>query len=153
MDSQTRVPRVGVGVVIHREGRVLLMHRSNVLGAGSWSTPGGHLDFGESFEACAVRETLEETGVHVVDVRFLAITNDCFEAERKHYVTVWMEARHHSGEASVCAEHEMSEVGWFAWDDLPSPLFAPFGSLLAGRGFPAASWEFDAGEAGTRPDR
>jgi len=66
---------------------------------------------------------------------------------------VWMGARYQSGEASGRAEHEMSEVGWFAWDALPSPLFAPFGSLVGGRGFPAVSWEPEAGgAAGARPE-
>ncbi|MFP3947906.1 MAG: GNAT family acetyltransferase [Longimicrobiales bacterium] len=125
--------RVGVGVVIRRGDEILLIRRSASHGSGTWSTPGGHIDPGESLEECAVREALEETGVHVGNVRFRAVTNDVFEDEGKHYVTVWMDADYRSGEASVAADYELTEVGWFPWDYLPEPLFLPLLNLLEGR--------------------
>lgn len=114
---------------------MLLVRRHSVHGSGSWSTPGGHLDPGETLEECARREAMEETGVKVKNIRFRAITNDVFEDEEKHYLTVWMEADHRSGEPGVNAVHEMSDVGWFSWDGLPRPLFLPFENLLAGRSY------------------
>lgn len=124
---------MGVGIVIHRDDEVLLMRRASVHGSGTWSTPGGHLDPGESLEKCAAREALEETGVELENVRFRAVTNDVFEDEERHYLTVWMEADYASGKAVVRANHEMTELGWFSWDQLPSPLFLPFENLLDGR--------------------
>lgn len=59
-----------------------------------------------------------------------------FELEDRHYVTIWMEGEYHSGEAVVKAHYEISEVGWFKWDALPSDLFLPFANLLAGRCYP-----------------
>ena len=132
----SQAPRVGVGVIIIRDGQVLLLRRRNVHGAGSWSTPGGHLEFGESPEECAIREAKEETGVDIADVRFRAVTNDVFEAEGKHYITLWMEGGYAAGEAVVNAAYEMSEVGWFAWDELPAPLFLPLQNLLDGQRYP-----------------
>ena len=64
--------------------------------------PGGHLEFGESFETCAERETLEETGLKISDVRYLNATNSVFTAENKHYITVFMGA--------VCEEGAVAEV-------------------------------------------
>jgi len=133
----SQAPRVGVGVIITRGARVLLLRRLNVHGAGSWSTPGGHLDFGESPEECAIREVKEETNVEIADVRFRAITDDVFEAEGRHYITIWMEGRCLAGEARVNAAYEMTEVGWFAWDALPQPLFLPLQQLLDGKGYPS----------------
>ena len=130
------MPAVGVGVILVKDDQVLLLRRKNVHGAGSWSTPGGHLDFGESPEACAIRETKEETGLELSDVRFIAITNDVFEAEGKHYITIWMQGCYIGGEPSVSAAYEMSEVRWFAWQELPEPLFLPFRHLLAGESYP-----------------
>ena len=130
-------PRVGVGVIITQGERVLLLKRKNVHGSGSWSTPGGHLDFGESPEECAIREAKEETNVDIADVKFRAITNDVFEAEGKHYITLWMEGKYLAGEASVQAAYEMAEVGWFAWDALPQPLFLPLQHLLDGKCYPS----------------
>jgi 8-oxo-dGTP diphosphatase len=126
-----------VAVIISRDDRVLLLKRKHVHGAGTWSVPGGHLEFGETPEACAVREAKEETGVDVTAVRFRAVTDDLFEAEGKHYITLWMEGEYAGGEAAVEAPHEMSEVGWFQWDALPELLFLPFQNLLDGRCYPA----------------
>jgi len=107
-----------------------------VHGSGTWSTPGGHLDHGETLEQCAVREAREETGIEVTNVRFRAITNDVLEEDGKHYLTVWMEGEYRSGSPEVRAAHEMSDVGWFSWDRLPSPLFLPLRNLLEGRCYP-----------------
>jgi 8-oxo-dGTP diphosphatase len=128
----------GVAVLItDADDRVLLLKRANSHGAGSWAPPGGHLDFGESFEQCAIRETHEEVGVEIGDLRFLAVTNDAFEAERKHYVTVWLSAKLVSGEPKIAAPRELSQVGWFARDALPEPLFLPFQHLVNGEKYPA----------------
>jgi 8-oxo-dGTP diphosphatase len=119
-------------VLVTKGDRLLLLKRRNVHGAGSWSTAGGHLEYGEAPEACAVREVKEETGVDVGDVRFIGITNDVFEEHGRHYITIWMRGEWVSGEPLIGAAYEMSEVGWFAWDDLPRPLFLPLQNLLDG---------------------
>jgi 8-oxo-dGTP diphosphatase len=129
-------PSIGVGVIIQKNGQVLLIKRKNVHGAGSWSTPGGHLEYGESPEECAIREVREETGVNIGDVKFRAITNDLFEASDKHYITIWMEGRYLSGEPVVNATPEASDVGWFSWDALPKPLFLSLQNFVEGRCYP-----------------
>ena len=138
--------RVGVGIIIHRGDDILLIRRSSSHGSGTWSTPGGHIDPGESLEECATREAIEETGVQVQNVRFRAVTNDVFEGEGRHYLTVWMEGDYQSGEASVAADYELTEVGWFPWDDFPEPLFLPLRNLREGRYHgesPDAGWASD----------
>ncbi len=128
-------PGVGVGVIVTRDGEVLLVKRRHH-GAGSWATPGGYLDSGEGFEACAIRETREETGLEIVDVAVVAVSND-IHADGKHNVTIWLTARPAAGEATVAAPEELDEVGWFAWNALPAPLYASTRNFLEGRTFPA----------------
>lgn len=130
-------PRVGVALILEKEGKVLLVRRKGAHGEGTWSTPGGHLEFGESLESCSIRETKEETGVTASDPKFVAITNDVFEKEDKHYITIWMRSTIFTGLPYPAAVEEVAEIGWFGWDALPEPLFLPLENLLRHNGYPA----------------
>ena len=129
-------PKVGVAIIITRGDQVLLMKRKGIHGKGTWSTPGGHLDFGETPEQCAAREAKEEVGLDVVDIRFRAITNDIFETSGRHYITIWMEGKSISNDPMIAAENEVEEIGWYAWDALPSMLFLPLENLLKENSYP-----------------
>lgn len=122
--------RVGVGVIVVRDGRVLLGRRTGSHGEGRWSFPGGHLEFGETVEGCARREVLEETGLVLHDLRPAPWTSDVFEAEGKHYVTLFMQARC-TGEPQLLEPHRCEGWQWFDVSALPRPLFQPIDSLLA----------------------
>ena len=128
-------PQVGAAIIIAQDDKVLLMKRKGPHGQGTWSTPGGHLDFGETLEGCAAREAKEEVGVDVVDIRFRAVTNDVFEETGKHYITIWMEGKT-VDEPFIAAEREVEEIGWFAWDSLPEPLFLTLENLVKGNSYP-----------------
>lgn len=125
----TALPRVGVGVLVIEDGRVLLGRRKSAHGAGSWAAPGGHLEFGESIEACAQREVREETGIEICNLRPGPFTNDVFHAEQKHYVTVFMVAKRKSGEPRALEPEKCEAWAWFDWADLPEPLFEPLANL------------------------
>jgi len=129
MDSNEQ-PSIGVGVIIKKEGKILLGKRKGSHGKGSWSFPGGHLDFGESPEECARREILEETGIQIANIRKGPFTNDIFPQEGKHYVTLFMIADHASGEVAALEPEKCEKWEWFAWDALPQPLFLPIENLL-----------------------
>ena len=130
--SRLKIPFVGVGCIVERDGLFLLARNHG----GGWGPPGGHLDFGESPEACAARETREETGVRVENVEFVAITNDLLTAVDKHYITIWMRADALDTSATVNDQAEIAEVGWFSQDAWPAPLAVYFENLLAGRCLP-----------------
>jgi 8-oxo-dGTP diphosphatase len=129
-------PKVGVAIIITKNDQVLMMKRKGVHGIGTWSTPGGHLDFGETPEQCAAREAKEEVGLDVVDIRFRAVTNDIFDKTGKHYITIWMEGNSISNEPVIAAEDEVAEIGWFVWDSLPQPLFLSLENLLKENSYP-----------------
>lgn len=123
-------PKIGVGVLIVREGKLLLGRRRGSHGADSWSAPGGHLEFGETPEACARRETLEETSLVIGKMAKVAFTNDFFAAEQKHYVTLFMLAEEVDGTPQRCEPDKCAGWAWFSADELPQPLFAPLETLL-----------------------
>jgi 8-oxo-dGTP diphosphatase len=126
------VPRVGVAVIIAQDDRVLLgLRRSATHGDGVWQFPGGHLEFGETVEACAIREALEETGLAVRIQSRGPWTNDVFVTEGRHYVTVFMLAAVVGGELTVREPEKCSEWRWCPWDQLPEPLFLPIRHLRA----------------------
>lgn len=123
------MPQVGVGVLVVENGRILLGKRRGSHGAGAWSAPGGHLEFGESIEDCARREVLEETNLIIEDLRLGPFTNNVFEAEEKHYVTVFVIAASASGILTNREPQKCEGWAWFPWLDLPEPLFAPLVTL------------------------
>ena len=124
------MPRIGVAAIITRGDQVLLGFRlSTTHGHGTWQFPGGHLEFGESVEACAVREAREETGLAVRVTARGPWVNTVFEAEGRHYVTLFVLTESLDGEPMVCEPDKCREWRWCRWDALPAPLFAPIERL------------------------
>lgn len=123
-------PYVGVAIIVVKDHRVLLGRRKTTHGAGTWQFPGGHLEFNESIEDCAKREVLEETGIQIKDVRFGPYTNDIFDQEQKHYVTLFVIAQYESGIVEVREPEKSERWEWFEWTYLPQPLFLPIQNLL-----------------------
>jgi 8-oxo-dGTP diphosphatase len=120
-----QAPRVGVGVIITKENKVLLGKRKNAHGTGSWCPPGGHLEFMETIEACARRETSEEVGVQVSNIQKPVFTEDFFQLENMHYITMLVTTQWKSGEVQLLEPEKCEQWDWFSWDNLPSPLFLP----------------------------
>ncbi|OTB05165.1 hypothetical protein M426DRAFT_320219 [Hypoxylon sp. CI-4A] len=114
-------PRVGVAALIRNvEGEFVFGKRKGRHGAGTWQFPGGHLEMGESLLACAERETLEETGLKVKGEKVVALTNDVFEPETKHYITIFVICRmENANDQPVVTEPEKCESWhWIGWDQI-----------------------------------
>jgi 8-oxo-dGTP diphosphatase len=128
MDHQLKErPRVGVGIVVRQNGRVLLGKRQGSTGSGYWGFPGGHLEQGEEVEECAVRELFEETGLRAKSVVVGPWTNDKME---KHYVTLFAFVDLFEGEVVLKEPNKCTGWEWFEWNALPEPLFIPIVSLI-----------------------
>ncbi|HYW51672.1 MAG TPA: NUDIX domain-containing protein [Gemmatimonadaceae bacterium] len=133
----SRRTRVGVGVIVVRDERVLIGRRRGAHGAGTWALPGGNLEFGESAEECARRELLEEAGMTLQAVRPAAFTVDNFVEHDRHYVTLFVEADGVSGTERNCEPDRCDGWEWHDWHALPTPLFGPLASLVAQGHVPA----------------
>ena len=122
MAAPLNITRVGVGVMIFKDGKVLLGKRKGSHGAGEYSFTGGHLDYMESFEDCARRETKEEAGVEIENVSFQCLSNITAYAP-KHYVHIGLIADWKSGVPEVMEPEKCESWGWYSLDALPEPLF------------------------------
>jgi 8-oxo-dGTP diphosphatase len=80
--------------------------------------PGGHLEWGESFEECAKREVAEETGIDLLQCEFLTAANGLALEEDHHYVMIYMLATKWEGEAQQMEEAN----GPWNWYDIPGPV-------------------------------
>ncbi|AFB31841.1 MULTISPECIES: nucleotide triphosphate diphosphatase NUDT15 [spotted fever group] len=81
--------RIGIGILIFNNRNEICISSH---GESSYAPVGGHLEFGETFEECAIREVLEETNLIIENPQFIAVTNDIFEKEQKHYVLIFLKA-------------------------------------------------------------
>ena len=111
------IPKVGIGVMILKDGKVLVSKRKGSHGSGEYAFPGGHLEYMETFEECAIRETREESGIEIKNIRFLYLTN-LTKYSPKHYVQIGMIADWQSGEPVVLEKDKTEEWKWFDIDDL-----------------------------------
>jgi 8-oxo-dGTP diphosphatase len=118
-------PKVGVGVLVLKDKKILMGLRKSKHGLGTWCPPGGHLEGGESWEECAIRETKEETGIEIQNIRLGYVTNDIHENEGKHYITLIMLSDWKSGNPQILEPDKCEKWEWVEWDNLPSPLFLP----------------------------
>ena len=136
--SRKLQPKVGVGVIVLKRGRVLLGKRhddpdkadSELHGEGTWTMPGGKLHFGEKLIDTAKREVLEETGLRINKnkLEFISVTDDIIE--NAHFVTVSFLYKDFPGEPKVMEPDEITEWKWFNLKALPSPIFFPSQKIL-----------------------
>ena len=120
----------GVGVLVVRDGKILMGRRTSSHGHGTWSPPGGKAEPGETDEETARRELVEETGLVGAVPRVVAETVDAFPSGVT-WLTRWVVMEWVSGEPQVLEPDEVDSWGWYAWDRLPAPLFLPMASLVA----------------------
>ena len=130
--------KVGIGVLVMKDGKVLLGKRKGSHGAGEYAGTGGHLEHMESFESCAKRETLEETGLEIENVRFLCISN-LKDYAPKHYVDIGLVADWKSGVPQVMEESKIEQWDWYDLDAIPASQFGAlshyFEALKTGRNY------------------
>jgi ADP-ribose pyrophosphatase YjhB (NUDIX family) len=116
-------------LVVHN-GRLLLTRRAIEPWRGMWCAPSGFCDGNEHPAACAAREAFEEAGVHVRVVGYLGHWIDEYlpprdEASEPQYCAVSYYHAVPAAEPQLRGDHEVTEVAWFAPDELPADLSPP----------------------------
>lgn len=118
----THFPGLGCGLVILREGRILLYRRANAPEAGHWNIVGGKVDHMERTLDAARREAEEETGLSINGLDFLCISEQVIEKDAQHWVSMIYVTRDFSGEPQLTEPEKLTELGWFEIDNLPDPI-------------------------------
>jgi 8-oxo-dGTP pyrophosphatase MutT (NUDIX family) len=130
MDNANRLLILAAGgLVINERGEVLFMFRK-----GKWDLPKGKLDPGETMEACALREVMEETGLAQVELKFFLLTTEHLYTERGQLIlkkSHWyqMEAGSHQ-RLIPQVEEEISELRWLAPADFKIVLSNTYPSIV-----------------------
>ena len=130
MTGTLRGPMLGASAIVVRGGLVLLGRRRGAHGAGTFAFPGGKVDAGEHPADTVRRELAEETGLIARAVTPAPWTSDVFATDGLHFITL-----HHlvtaDGDPQVREPDKVQAWDWYAWDELPQPLFTPAAALLA----------------------
>ncbi|MCL2431823.1 MAG: NUDIX hydrolase [Nitrososphaerota archaeon] len=113
-------PAVGIGIVIIKNQRIVLIKRGNEPARGKWTIPGGLVELGESNEAAVIREAKEETCLDVENPRLIdAVSQVDLDEEGKikyHYVIVDYLVQVRCGD--ITAASDAVEFRWVALDEV-----------------------------------
>ncbi len=118
-------PLIGVGAVIVRDSKVLLVQRGREPAKGQWSIPGGLIEIGEPRAAAVVREFMEETGLVIDPIELIELIDRIHrEGERVRYHYVIADYLCRVGGGTLRAASDAADARWFErseWTGNPSP--------------------------------
>lgn len=114
-------PKLGVGVLVVENGRLLLVKRGMPPEQGKWSLPAGYVDIGEDPAAVAVRETREETGLKVKVDGLIGVYHN---PPRQGGAGVFILYRAARLGGALQAADDADEAAFFSLDKLPELAFA-----------------------------
>ncbi|WP_426577665.1 nucleotide triphosphate diphosphatase NUDT15 [Xenorhabdus stockiae] len=116
---------VGVGVIIINDKGEILLGKRTGKHAPYWSIFGGHVDPGETFEECAIREIQEEIGLKIQNPQVYGISNNIqtYREEGKHTISVCLMAHHPGGEPRLMEPEKCNQLIWRDPNNLPEPHF------------------------------
>jgi len=123
-------PYIGVSVLVIKNDKLLLGERLSHPGSNTWQTPGGYLEYKETPFECAKRELFEEAALIAEKVLMGPWSNDIFEEEKKHFVTLFMIVTEFKGEPKVLEPDKCRMWKFFDFANLPKNLFMPLDNFL-----------------------
>ncbi|MGW8194548.1 MAG: NUDIX domain-containing protein [Desulforhopalus sp.] len=113
---QNPVPTVDI--IIEIKEKIVLIERKNP--PHGWALPGGFVDYGESYEAAALREAREETGLEIKELRQFRTYSDPGRDPRQHTASTVFIGR---SEGAPSAGDDASRAALFTEDTLPALAF------------------------------
>jgi 8-oxo-dGTP diphosphatase len=124
--KQYQNPFPTVDVIIELpEGIVLIERKNEPFG---WAIPGGFVDYGETVESAALRESMEETALTVRELRLLGVYSDPARDKRSHNISTVFVAQ---ADGTPKAGDDAAGVSVFPLHALPEPLCFDHGKILS----------------------
>jgi len=125
-----KIIKVGIGVMIKDENKILLGHRSanredtgGIFEPDTWTLPGGKQEYDETVEETAIREIKEETNLDIKNPEVFSVSDD-FQPDR-HFVTIEMITEEYSGELKIMEPTKEDDWQWFDLNNLPKNIYSP----------------------------
>lgn len=117
---------IGVGALVVKEDKVLLVRRAQEPGKGYWTNPGGYIEQLEPIEETIVREVMEESGVEAT-VRGIVALRD--QPRSIHNLYVAFEMDYVKGEP-IPDGVEVDAAGFYSLAEMETMNVAPFTQWL-----------------------
>jgi len=113
-------PIVGIGVVIVRDCKIVLIKRGNEPSKGKWTIPGGLVELGESVEEAVIREAKEETCLDVEEPQLIDVVGnvDLDEDDRIKYHYVIIDYLVHVKSGNIQAASDATELRWVPFEEV-----------------------------------
>ena len=122
--------KVGIGVMIIKDNRILLGHRiaggkdtGGIFEPDSWCLPGGKQEYDETIFECAKREVKEETNLDVWNLEVFSAVDDI--QPHKHFVTIQMITKDYTGHLEIMEPEKQDEWKWFSLERLQEKIYSP----------------------------
>ena len=131
----TKVIKVGVGVMILDNNKILLGHRvekaedtGGIYEPDCWTLPGGKQEYEETITEAAIRECKEETNLDITNLEVFT-ASDSFQPDR-HYVTINFVTKTYSGELKIMEPEKIDKWEWFDINELPENIYTPSKNMI-----------------------
>ncbi len=128
-------PVVGVGGVVVRDERALVIRRAHEPRRGEWSIPGGTVELGERLSDAVRRELLEETGLEVevgpIIETFDRVHHDAGGRVRYHFVIV--DYLCSAPDGSACAGDDADDIAWITAGEIDALGINPHAAAVLRR--------------------
>ncbi|MBI3033044.1 NUDIX domain-containing protein [Candidatus Woesearchaeota archaeon] len=113
--SDTKLPKVATGIIIYNDNNNKILLVQSHKWPGKWLIPGGGVEWGETAEACAIREVKEETNLDITDITLVDVQESIFPKEfyqERHFIFFDYTAKVINNGNKIILNEELQEYQW-----------------------------------------